>query len=208
MSNELLSQKRSTEKKCNRDKRIFDIRSNSVEDHLKEEVLKSLRSTSRPRTLPTMLLYNEQGLQLFEELTYLEEYYLTKAEIDILMESAREIASIITSGSMVVELGSGNLRKVIFLLKEFEKQKKKIDYYALDLCAKELNRTLEQAPPFRYVSCYGLHGTYEDGLLWLGSAINRQRSKVILSLGSSLGTLNSLISMFLELKISRKFQIP
>lgn len=117
----------------------------------------------------------------------MEEYYLTKAEIDILMESAREIASIITSGSMVVELGSGNLRKVIFLLKEFEKQKKKIDYYALDLCAKELNRTLEQAPPFRYVSCYGLHGTYEDGLLWLGSAINRQRSKVILSLGSSLG---------------------
>lgn len=41
------------------------------------------------------------------QITYLEEYYLTNAEIDVLRNSARNIAEAIPSGSMVVELGSG-----------------------------------------------------------------------------------------------------
>ncbi|RKF58925.1 Ergothioneine biosynthesis protein 1 [Erysiphe neolycopersici] len=187
MSVDLSSCERFTADISSPNKSIFDIRSSNVDNQLTEEVLKSLHSVSGSKSLPTMLLYNERGLQLFEEITHLEEYYLTKSEIDILMKSACEIASLITSGSMVVELGSGNLRKVIFLLKEFEKQKKKIDYYALDLCAKELKRTLDQTPPFQYVNCYGLHGTYEDGLLWIERAKNRKCPKVILSLGSSIG---------------------
>ncbi|POS88303.1 hypothetical protein EPUL_000094 [Erysiphe pulchra] len=203
MSIDLSSYERSTANISSPHKSIFDIRCSSVDNQLKEEVLKSLNPTSGTKTLPTMLLYNERGLQLFEEITYLEEYYPTKSEIDILMKSAREIASLIASGSMVVELGSGNLRKVIFLLKELEKQQKKIDYYALDLCAKELNRTLDQAPPFQNVRCYGLHGTYEDGLLWLQRAENRQRPKIVLSLGSSIGNFRYDEAQELLSKISR-----
>jgi len=41
------------------------------------------------------------------QITYLDEYYLTNAEIDVLTRSANEIAQNIQSESMVIELGSG-----------------------------------------------------------------------------------------------------
>jgi uncharacterized SAM-dependent methyltransferase len=44
--------------------------------------------------------------QLFQ-ITYLDEYYLTNAEIDVLERSADDIAKSIPPSSMVVELGSG-----------------------------------------------------------------------------------------------------
>ena len=36
----------------------------------------------KERKMPTLLLYDEQGLKLFEDITYLDEYYLTNAEIE------------------------------------------------------------------------------------------------------------------------------
>ncbi|KAJ2244410.1 hypothetical protein GGI13_006229, partial [Coemansia sp. RSA 455] len=41
-------------------------------------------STARYRTLPTLLLYDNAGLDLFDRITYLPEYYLTDCEIDVL----------------------------------------------------------------------------------------------------------------------------
>lgn len=121
------------------------------------------------------------------KITYLEEYYLTNSEIQVLRRSARSIAKVICSGSMVIELGSGNLRKVQILLQALEDAEKEIDYYALDLDRKELVRTLGQVPPFRFVKCHGLHGTYDDGREWLKQPSIAARSKCIMSLGSSIG---------------------
>lgn len=42
-----------------------------------------------------------------EQITYLEEYYLTNHEIDVLTASAKDMVSKIPAGSMIVELGSG-----------------------------------------------------------------------------------------------------
>lgn len=50
---------------------IIDIRHDAVEVNLKDEILKSLRPESGIKTLPTLLLYNERGLQLFEEVGFL-----------------------------------------------------------------------------------------------------------------------------------------
>src|SRR4051794_21906124 len=50
---------------------IIDIRHDAVEVNLKEEILSSLRPESGPKKLPTLLLYNERGLQLFEEVRLL-----------------------------------------------------------------------------------------------------------------------------------------
>jgi len=88
---------------------IIDIRRDAVEINLKGEILSLLKPESGPKKLPTLLLYNERGLQLFEEITYLEEYYLTNAEIDVLERSADSIAKAIKPGSMVIELGSGSV---------------------------------------------------------------------------------------------------
>ncbi|KAI0132334.1 C-type lectin protein [Xylariales sp. AK1849] len=166
---------------------IIDIRQAAVEINLKEEIHNLFRPQEGPRRMPTLLLYDEKGLQLFEQITYLEEYYLTNYEIQILRRSARAIAKAIPSGSMVVELGSGNLRKVQVLLQALEDAGKEIDYYALDLDKQELERTLAQVPSFRWVRCHGLHGTYDDGREWLKRPAVSARSKCVLSLGSSIG---------------------
>ena len=64
-----------------------------------------------------------------------------------------------------------------------------MSYYALDLMRSELERTLAAVPEgtFKHVQCFGLHGTYDDGLEWLQNKENASRSKVVLSLGSSIG---------------------
>jgi len=48
---------------------IIDIRHDAVEINLKEEILSSLRPQIGPKKLPTLLLYDERGLQLFEEVS-------------------------------------------------------------------------------------------------------------------------------------------
>ncbi|KAJ0360325.1 hypothetical protein COL154_007583 [Colletotrichum chrysophilum] len=166
---------------------IIDVRRVAVETNLKDDILSMWNPTNGPRRLPTLLLYNERGLQLFEDITYLEEYYLTNNEIEVLNRSSREIAQNISPESMVIELGSGNLRKMGILLQAFEDAGKKIDYYALDLSREELERTLAQLPEFRHVQCHGLLGTYDDGREWLKKPFNLARPKCIVSLGSSIG---------------------
>ena len=82
---------------------------------------------------------------------------------------------------------SSNLRKVSILLEALEAAEKSVDYYALDLSVKELQRTLAAVPKFEHVKCHGLHGTYDDGLDWLKTPENASRPKCIMSLGSSIG---------------------
>lgn len=166
---------------------IIDIRQATVESSLKEDIESLFRPQEGPRKLPTLLLYDEKGLQLFEEITYLEEYYLTNYEIRVLRRSAGAIAKNIPAGSTVIELGSGNLRKVVHILQALEDAGKKVDYYALDLSKQELSRTLAQLPAFRHVRCHGLLGTYDDGREWLKKPSVASRPKCIMSLGSSIG---------------------
>jgi EasF-like predicted methyltransferase len=141
------------------------------------------------RSLPSLLLWDEQGLKHFEKVTYNQQYYLTNAEIDIFEKHNRTIADQIEPGTLLLELGSGALRKTEILLRAIEAQGKDIDYYALDLDRNELARTLQELSPsgYRHVRCHGLLGTYDDGRAWLFEAINADRPKAILSLGSTIG---------------------
>ncbi|KAM4058983.1 histidine-specific methyltransferase, SAM-dependent domain-containing protein [Hirsutella rhossiliensis] len=167
---------------------IIDIRDGRESCfNLKDEVASMLNPVHGPRKLPTLLLYDEKGLQMFEEITYLDEYYLTNYEIELLKQSAAELASKIPAGAVVVELGSGNLRKVCLLLQALEDQAKPVDYYALDLSQRELERTLAHVPDFRHVACHGLLGTYDDGREWLKQPRILERPKCILHIGSSIG---------------------
>lgn len=84
-------------------------------------------------------------------------------------------------------LGIRNLRKACLLLQAFEDQQKTIDYFALDLSRPELERTLSHVPSFKYVSCHGLWGTYDDGQEWLKQPALVRRQKCILHMGSSIG---------------------
>lgn len=87
---------------------IIDIRRETGEMNILDELRRGLRPDhGAEKTLPTLLLYDEQGLKLFERLTYLDEYYLTNAEIEVLEKYADRIAERVQPNSLVVELGSG-----------------------------------------------------------------------------------------------------
>lgn len=75
---------------------------------LVEDIFKGLNpSDGTTRSMPTTLLYDVKGLKLFEEITYLAEYYLTDAEIDVLASHAKTIVERIPDDAQLVELGSG-----------------------------------------------------------------------------------------------------
>ena len=88
--------------------RIIEIRSDREELSLHKAILDGLSAKDgAEKRLPTLLLYDEAGLKLFESITYLDEYYLTGAEIGVLEAHADEIARTLHPGSIVLELGSG-----------------------------------------------------------------------------------------------------
>lgn len=66
-------------------------------------------------TLPTLLLYDEKGLKLFEEITYTEEYYPTAAEIEVLQVYANDIVKAVEAEAFLVELGAGFAAEAIGL---------------------------------------------------------------------------------------------
>ena len=87
---------------------VIDIRRDGVDTDLLDCVRTMLNpKNGQERRLPTLLLYDEQGLKLFEDITYLDEYYLTNAEIDVLTNHANDLANQIHTDSLIVELGSG-----------------------------------------------------------------------------------------------------
>lgn len=80
---------------------------------LRADVLDGLTRT--PKTLPPKWFYDAVGSELFEKITELPEYYPTRAEREILVDRAGEIAS--ASGARtLVELGSGSSDKTRHLL--------------------------------------------------------------------------------------------
>jgi dimethylhistidine N-methyltransferase len=60
--------------------------------------------------------YDRRGSELFEAITALPEYYVTRAEFNILLHHAAEIARITGAGRALIELGSGSSVKTPLLL--------------------------------------------------------------------------------------------
>ncbi|GGT72739.1 MULTISPECIES: L-histidine N(alpha)-methyltransferase [Streptomyces] len=80
---------------------------------LRADVLHGL--TRMPKELPPKWFYDARGSELFEEITRLPEYYPTRAEREILINRAPEIAAA-TGARTLVELGSGSSEKTRFLI--------------------------------------------------------------------------------------------
>ncbi|WP_326745747.1 L-histidine N(alpha)-methyltransferase [Streptomyces sp. NBC_00121] len=80
---------------------------------LRADVLHGL--TRHPKTLPPKWFYDAHGSELFEEITRLPEYYPTRAEREILVARAPEIAAA-SGANTLIELGSGSSEKTRHLL--------------------------------------------------------------------------------------------
>jgi len=89
----------------------------ATEAALRADVLQGLTRT--PKMLPPKWFYDARGSDLFEEITRLPEYYPTRAEREILLARAPEIAAA-TGARTLVELGSGSSEKTRHLLDALE----------------------------------------------------------------------------------------
>jgi L-histidine Nalpha-methyltransferase len=78
------------------------------------EVLRGL--TGPRKAIAPKFLYDEHGSELFEQITKLPEYYLTRTEVGILERHAEEIVTNFGSGAALIEFGSGSSGKVRRLL--------------------------------------------------------------------------------------------
>ncbi|MEV7343427.1 L-histidine N(alpha)-methyltransferase [Streptomyces sp. NPDC093544] len=85
----------------------------ATEAALRADVLHGLNRT--PKSLPPKWFYDAHGSELFEKITELPEYYPTRAEREILIARAAEIAGA-TGARTLVELGSGSSEKTRLLL--------------------------------------------------------------------------------------------
>jgi L-histidine Nalpha-methyltransferase len=80
----------------------------------RRDVLNGL--AQRPRTIPARWFYDRAGSELFEAITALPEYYLTRTERSLLSQAAGEIAALTGPARAVVEFGSGSSAKTPLLL--------------------------------------------------------------------------------------------
>jgi dimethylhistidine N-methyltransferase len=68
------------------------------------------------KTIPARFFYDQRGSELFEEITHLPEYYLTRTERALLSRHAVDIARLTGTGRPLVEFGSGSSAKTPILL--------------------------------------------------------------------------------------------
>ncbi len=72
--------------------------------------------TTSPKNLPPFLFYDDAGVALFEAITRLPEYYLTRTELTLLDARAQEMAGLAKPGSVLVEYGASDEGKAAKLL--------------------------------------------------------------------------------------------
>jgi dimethylhistidine N-methyltransferase len=150
-----------------------------------EEVQNGLGHSGQ-KELPSKYLYDDVGSALFEAITRLPEYGLTRAEERILRQHSDDIAEHLIAHGMVVELGSGSGRKTRQILEALA-QHKSMTYCPIEISSAALVRCERELDDLAHVSILGFETEYLDGL---SKAVARREpgdSVVVLFLGSSIG---------------------
>ena len=107
---------------------------------------------AQPRTLSPWLFYDEVGSRLFDAITELPEYYLTRTERGIFAKHAEQIVSTAAGGLRltVVELGAGTAGKTGLLLRACTASQGDVLYAPIDVSSsalEEARRLLERDLP-------------------------------------------------------------
>jgi L-histidine N-alpha-methyltransferase len=97
---------------------------------LRADVARGLTAT--PKTLPPKWFYDERGSELFDQITELPEYYPSRAEREILVARAGEVAAR-TGARVLVELGSGSGEKTRLLIEALRARGTLATYVPMDV---------------------------------------------------------------------------
>jgi len=94
--------------------------------------------TSDPKYLYPKYLYDELGSRLFEAICEVDEYYLTRAENEILATHAGEVVAAIPRCRTLIELGSGSAEKTRNILEALLSQRSEVLFMPVDISASAL----------------------------------------------------------------------
>ena len=143
----------------------------------------------RPKELHCRYFYDEEGSRLFESICQQPEYYLTRAEGEILKVQASHVAANF-GPAMVVELGSGSAVKTRLLLQAFLAEYQQVTYVPIDISPTMLlESSRELLNDYPGLTVEGISGEYSFGLRQLQIHFPQQ-PKLILWLGSNVGNLH------------------
>jgi L-histidine N-alpha-methyltransferase len=161
-----------------------------VEVHLtRDEIRAALEAdvrvglTAEPKDLPPKWFYDERGSELFERITRLPEYYLTRAERWILDEYRHGIPPF-TGADTIVELGSGTSEKTRLLLDAFTDRRQLRRFVPFDVSEETLRRAAAAlGEEYPTVEIHAIVGDFEHHL----ESIPEGGRRLIAFLGSTIG---------------------
>src|ERR1700752_5238840 len=148
-----------------------------------EDVRKGL--SAHPKRFLPKYFYDELGSQLFEAICLLPEYYLTRAEEEILKRYSDQIVAAVDGHKTLVEMGSGSASKTRLIIEALLRRQQDLLFMPVDISATALemsSRILLQSYPRLTIEAYA--ADYFAGLAELGK---KPRSRTLaLFLGSNI----------------------
>lgn len=138
------------------------------------------------KELDSKYLYDDLGTALFEAITLLPEYGLTRAELRLLRKHAAELPSRAGNPSVVVELGSGSGEKAHYILPHLIRGGG-LTYCPVDVSSAALARCQRDLDDITGLKVIPLEDSYIDGLSAAAGLRKPGTSLLVLFLGSSIG---------------------
>jgi L-histidine Nalpha-methyltransferase len=138
------------------------------------------------RELPSMYLYDDLGTALFEAITLLPEYGLTRAEERLLLRHAGDMLERLPPPVAVVELGSGSGRKTRWILEALA-DREPVAYFPIDISAAALIKCHQELGHIGAISMVGLETSYLEGLQEVAARRRADQTLLVLFLGSTIG---------------------
>jgi len=141
--------------------------------------------SAAPKRLPSWLFYDEAGSALFEQITELPEYYLTRTERTIFETYAGEMLQAAGASLTLIELGAGTASKTCILIEELLQRQSRSLFYPIDVSPTALQEAVSQlGKRFPQLRVNPIVADYSGGV----EALNRiSGRKLLLYIGSSIG---------------------
>lgn len=162
------------------------LKANPVTEQQKREFAATLQSDlAKPqKELHSKYLYDDLGSAIFEAITHLPEYGLTRADERLLCEHAPDIAKSIPPPAAVIELGSGTGQKTRYLLEALHSIHE-LRYFPIDVSRQALARCRREL--FDVADVYPIELPYLDGVATAAARRLQNQSVLVLFLGSTIG---------------------
>jgi L-histidine N-alpha-methyltransferase len=157
------------------------------------------------KELLSKYLYDDVGSALFEVISHLPEYGLTRADERLLRRHGHEIVERLATPVSVAELGSGSGRKTRHIL-EALCRRQRTAYYPIEISPSALAMCERELRDIESISILGFEREYLDGLLEVAAHRSPGQHLLVLFLGSTIGNFDRFAGIRFLVEVRRILQ--